>query len=474
MLDIAYVGSGMGASLSAALNHKKNIKVFEKDQNLGGCASTFERQHYHYNAGATTFVGYEHHHPVKKIFDYINLQPDISQSNIAIRTIQNNKVVDRVKEFDRFLEQINDIYPHPNNKTFWKTLKQIDEKFWNIQKNHQLFFGKHSFANYAQTIQTAWKLFGSFGLSLLKNAKDYIDETLTGISQEYQNFIEAQLLITVQTTSQNISLLGLALGLSYPFHDVFYANKGMGNIITDLLKDIPTSTKNQITKIETFRNHFVLHTSNNSYEAKNIVVNSTIYDSSKLFDNNQIKQYYDSFEFSDQSAFVVYLTLDNSSKKTFLDHYQVILDQIIPNCISNSFFISFSHSDDPLLSKNNTLSVTISTHTKGEFWTNLDKQSYKNLKTATHKFILQEFLRIFDTIEEENIINQFSGTSKTFSRFINRVNCGGKGYGVNNIMQIPSCNSPFKGIYNAGDTVFAGQGWPGVAVGVHSLQYFLK
>ncbi len=68
-LDLALVGSGMGASLLASLNKEKNLLLFERDENLGGCASTFKRFGNLYNAGATTFVGYEQNHPIKEIFD---------------------------------------------------------------------------------------------------------------------------------------------------------------------------------------------------------------------------------------------------------------------------------------------------------------------------------------------------------------------------------------------------------------------
>ena len=56
-----------------------------------------------------------------------------------------------------------------------------------------------------------------------------------------------------------------------------------------------------------------------------------------------------------------------------------------------------------------------------------------------------------------------------FKRYINRSNCGGKAITLNNILQTPSCTTPFKGLYNVGDTIFAGQGWPGIALGVKVL-----
>ena len=75
----------------------------------------------------------------------------------------------------------------------------------------------------------------------------------------------------------------------------------------------------------------------------------------------------------------------------------------------------------------------------------------------------------FENIKDEDIVISFAGTSKTFSRYINRSNCGGKAITAKNIFQLPSCNTHFEGLYNVGDTVFAGQGWPGVAIGVEVL-----
>lgn len=93
----------------------------------------------------------------------------------------------------------------------------------------------------------------------------------------------------------------------------------------------------------------------------------------------------------------------------------------------------------------------------------------KKKKEFTQRFIINEFLNNFQNIKQENIKTIFSATSKTFYRYINRSNCGGKPITAKTIFQLPSCNTPFEGLYNVGDTVFAGQGWPGVAIGVGVL-----
>lgn len=246
-VNIAVIGSGIGGTLIASLNKNKDLSLFEKDKNLGGCASTFKRYGSHFNAGATTFVGYEDNHIIKNIFDKVGIKPSIIESKIAIRTIQNNKIVDRVQNFEEFLSKLNNVYFHKNNRVFWKTLKDIDENFWKLK---HIYFSKYSFGGYIKTSLFVAELVKEFGMILFKTADAFINDVLNGISKEYKAFIDAQLLITLQTTSKGLSLLSLALGLSYPFHKVFYANGGMGKIIDDLLKDVNVLNNEEIISIK--------------------------------------------------------------------------------------------------------------------------------------------------------------------------------------------------------------------------------
>ncbi|APW64603.1 carotene isomerase [Poseidonibacter parvus] len=464
--DIAVVGSGIGGALISALNKDKDLILFEKDINLGGCASTFKKKGNYFNAGATTFVGYEDNHPIKNIFDKASFVPDIKKSEIAIRIIQNGKTLDRVKDFEEFLENLNEIYPHKNNRIFWTKIRDLDARFWQFK---DLYFAKHSLSSYIKTISSNLKLFSIFGFDILKSADSFIDETLNDITKEYKDFINSQLLITLQTTSNEVSLISLALGLSYPFHDVFYANGGMGAIFDGLLKDIDVHSKEEILNIKKEKDFFRIISNKNEYKSKKVILNSTAYDSSILFDDEQIKKYYNSFSFSDQSAFVIYMSLKKENiKEELLHHYQIILDENIPNSISNSFFISISSLDDKKMSSDS-YSITISTHTKALYWKNLLQEDYEKQKTLTQEFIVNEFLKNFTSIKKEDIKNCVSATSKTFKRYINRYNCGGKAITIKNILQTPSCNTPFENLHNVGDTIFAGQGWPGIALGVEIL-----
>ncbi|MCG3717980.1 NAD(P)/FAD-dependent oxidoreductase, partial [Aliarcobacter butzleri] len=415
------------------------------------------------NSGATTFVGYEDNHIIKEIFDSADFIPDLKKSFYAYRTIIDGKSIDRITDFEEFIESLNSVFYHKNNRYFWQTLKDIDERFWKLK---DIYFAKYSLNSYLKSLKTIDILFKEYKFLLFKSAKSFIKEVLGDISKEYQDFIDAQLQITLQSTSKDIPLLSFAIALSYPFHKIFYANGGMGKLFDDMLKDINVKKNEQIMQIKKENNFYRLISSKDEYLTSKLVLNMPVFECKNLFLDKNLQNYYKKFEFYDQSAFVIYLKID--SKKEFLNHYQIILKESIPNAVSKSFFVSFSHKDDEKLSKNG-YSVTISCHTKALFWNELSKEEYEKNKEFTKNFILDELLKNIPDIKKEDIKIEFCATSKTFKRYINRFNCGATPLNLKNIFKIPSSLTPFKNLYNIGDSVFAGQGWPGVALGVKVL-----
>ena len=462
-IDLSVIGSGIGGSLISILNKDKQLVLFEKDKNLGGTASTFKRFGNYFNSGATTFVGYENNHIIKDIFDEANFVPDLIESSYAYRTIINGKSIDRKTDFEEFMDSLDTVFYHKNNRYFWQTLKDIDERFWRLK---DIYFAKYSLSSYIKSLKTIEILFKEYKSLMFKSAKSFIKEVLGDISKEYQDFIDAQLQITLQSSSKDIPLLSFAIALSYPFHKIFYANGGMGKLFDDMLKDIDVKKNEEIKYIKKEQDFYRLISSKDEYLASKVVLNVPVFECSEIFLDEDIKNYYKKFEFYDQSAFVIYLKID--SQKEFLNHYQIILKDTIPNTITKSFFVSFSHKDDEKLSKNG-YSVTISCHTKALFWSNLSKDEYETKKEFTTKFIIDELLKNISDIKKEDIKIEFSATSKTFKRYINRFNCGSTPLNLRNIFKIPSSITPFKNLFNVGDSVFAGQGWPGVALGVKVL-----
>lgn len=118
----------------------------------------------------------------------------------------------------------------------------------------------------------------------------------------------------------------------------------MGTIFDELLNKSEVHKKEEVLEIIQEESFFTIVTKKDKYKAKKVVLNSTIYDSSKLFKDEKIKSYYNQFSFNDQSAFLLNLTVKTSFD--FLSHYQIILEEKIPFSISNSFFVSTSLKED--------------------------------------------------------------------------------------------------------------------------------
>ncbi len=175
-----------------------------------------------------------------------------------------------------------------------------------------------------------------------------------------------------------------------------------------MLKDIDVKKSEEIKYIKKEKDFYRLISSKDEYLTSKVVLNAPVFECSEIFLDEDIKNYYKKFEFYDQSAFN-----DLRVKKEFLNHYQIILKDTIPNSVSKSFFVSFSDKDDKKLSKNG-YSVTISCHTKARFWSNLSKDEYETKKELTKNFIIDELLKHISDIKKEDIKIAFSATSKTF------------------------------------------------------------
>lgn len=471
MFEYAVVGSGVGGSSIAALLNAKghSVALFEKDFNLGGCSSTFWHKGYSYNTGATTLAGYEDGFIVKEIFDEIGFKPNLIKTDPSIVIIQNDKITPRYSDFEKFFETLDANYSHPKNREFWELVYEINSEFYKMRGHY------YSDANIFLKVKSLLSfipLFLKFSKYLRLNAYDFIDDFFDGIDAKYLQFLESQILIVAQAPTKEINFFTAALSLGYTFNENHYAVGGLGAIFDGLTKDIKHLYKNsEIKDIKRFPEYFELFTKNSVYKAKRVILNSTVYDSAKLFDDEEIKSYYKSYEKLNnyQSSFMLYMTV--KSKKKFEHHYQIIKDKVFVNSLSKALFVSFSDKDDTTLASEGCYSISASIHTDLRFWE--DKDSYKAQKKELHDILLKTIMETLN-IQTDEILDSFSATPKTFKRYINRAQLGGNAITMKNFLPfLPSNDSPIKGIYNVGDSVYAAQGWPGVMLGVKNLKRLL-
>ncbi|QOG12865.1 phytoene desaturase family protein [Arcobacter sp. FWKO B] len=453
--DYAIIGGGIGGcAIASKLSKNHNTLLLEKEPYLGGCSATFKRKDTYYNIGATTFATYQEGLPVYDFFKEFNLKLNLKLSNPAITVLIGEKTIHRYKDIDKFIDEINTNFYHKNNKIFWEKVKKISDLFY---KKQDFYYDKK---NLYKTFYNMAKSIIPFSAYFLLPARVGLNLFLPKISKEYLEFIDNQVLIVAQEKSENINFLTLILSLGYALYDNYYAIGGMGKIFDELSKHIQDYKLNEnVLNIEHKNNLYEIRTKkDNTYYAKNIILNKPIFkEEPKLY--------------TDQSAFVVYLSLKSDEK--LHHHYQIIADKNLKHSISNSIFVSFSDYDDNIISPKGVYSITISTHTKVSYWENLSKLEYEVKKQELQDEIIKLLLSRFPSFYGK-IIEAFSATPQTFGRYIKRKTLGGIPLSFKNlIFNIPSPKISDHCFY-VGDTIFPAQGWPGVIIGAKNLYEVIK
>lgn len=166
---------------------------------------------------------------------------------------------------------------------------------------------------------------------------------------------------------------------------------------------------------------------------------------------------------------MLYMTI--KSEKAFEHHYQIIQESTFKHTLSKALFVSVSDKRDRVLAPEGHYSITASIHTDVRFWE--EKQSYKAQKKELQELLLATIMQNLE-IEQEEIVQLFCATPKSFAHYIQRSQLGGNAITMKNFVPfLPSNDTPIKGLYHVGDTVYAAQGWPGVMLGVKNLARLL-
>jgi phytoene dehydrogenase-like protein len=468
MIDFSIVGGGIGGvSMASLLDKEYETHLFEKEKYLGGSSGTFFRGDIGYNIGATTFALYGEKSPVGEFFKQVDVKPDVQKLHSSITIIVNEKRVERFQNFENSLNEIEREFPHRNNRAFWNLVKEISDIFFDNLDS--VYYDRSSIFKTLKSGFSFSQLLLKMPKNILRNGRDVILDFYPDIDRGYYQLIENQARIVAQTTVDQVPFLVVALSLSYTLYDNYYAVGGMSRIL-DMLSDRITHLhrREKIVNIEKIGSKWLLESTKMSYQSRNIILNSSLLESSHLFINRDIRKRLNKFEKLDngQSAFVLYLKI--KSDRVFNHHYQIIEEKNFPYTISNSIFVSFSDQSDIGIAPEGYYSVTVSTHTMNSFWV-VEQKKYSQQKKSLEETIIRLMQEKLD-ISSDEIVDSFSASPLTFKRYIGRTSLGGSPMTIKNILKTPPPEIGVNGLFVIGDNSFMGQGWPGVLKGSLNLK----
>ncbi|MCS7195981.1 MAG: NAD(P)/FAD-dependent oxidoreductase [Aquificaceae bacterium] len=478
MLDYAVVGGGIGGVLASALLSYmgREVVLFEALDYLGGCAGTFHKKGFYYNAGAATFVGAEENMPVGSIARYLGVELPIKPIDPAMAVYLKDKVINRWRDRERSLWEIERAFPRMAHSAFWKRVYRVSQSLWNMWCDSLPYPSPTS--PFRSLLRHPGDFFSTF-LCNFFSARQVARLYLGRFNSDYELFLTHHTLITAQGFLEEVPFSVASLGFTYPNLTNYYAVGGMGRLLEAFAGRIKNiAMKTRVRSIRKKPWGFLLETSRGSYEARRVILNTTIWRAGELLEelrdfSERAKKKYSKL----WGALTIYMTVEGEIPEDFAHHHFILLEEPIPYTGSRSLFLSLSEKGDPLLSKDNTRSLTVSTHTRLELWEGLSREAYRERKEKATEYCLEVLYHYIPLLKNLKKVQVFTGTPRTFERYTGRYRGSVGGVPVtreNFPFGYPSPLTPLPGVYLVGDTVFPGQGWPGVSMGVINLLKFIE
>ena len=507
MAKILVIGAGVGGATAAALLAKAGhaVTVLEAHVYPGGCAGTFYHQKYRFDAGATLAGGFQPGGPHDLVAQQLGITWRVQKAEPAWQVHLPDRMITQYGNPDLW---------HEESACAFADSPQRDKILRFFRQNEQLSDAVWAFA----ARKPAWPPAGigdllRTGLALRPDtliALPHLFETMgdwahrSGITDRAAlTFLDAQLLISAQTTSAHASALFGAAATDLPRKGVTHPEGGIGGISDQLVEAIRANGgtvhfRQEVTRLEVKDNQIVAaHTNKGErYECDVCIANLTPWDLARLLgDAAPAKLRRETQTRPDQwGAFTVYLGVEDREKKAesseqkaahslqfsafnsrpttlnaFPDHFQVIRSYDEPLGETNSIFMSFSSPGDTKRAPPGHRALMISTHTRAADWWALraapdDGVAYEARKDEYVERMIDQACTVIPDLRAR-IRLKLAGTPVTFRFYTRRHNGGVGGFAFTSLF---SARGPWTGLRKAwlvGDSIFPGQSTAGVTMG---------
>ena len=296
--------------------------------------------------------------------------------------------------------------------------------------------------------------------------------------RRFIRFLNAQLMITAQNTVEHVPVLFAAPALCYTNSTNYYLRGGLIGLPTELMAyigrhggDVRLRTK--VTGLQRVNAGWVVELDDGqSLHAKDVVTNLPVWNMAKLTAGKVQAHFEKHAAKADQywSAFTMGIATTDTYPAELALHHQIHLPagEKLPHTGSASVFVSMSMRGDTRRAPAGERVLAISTHDHTpKRWFGLDPATYAQQKADVRERILQVLEANLPSFTRENIVYETDSSPRTWDDWLGRHDgsVGGLPQRLDRpIYTWPGAKTPFKGLYRTGDTVYPGQGIPGVAL----------
>ncbi len=473
------MGGITAASLLANAGYK--VLVLEKAHVTGGCSSSYYRKGYIFESGATTLIGFDKHQPLRNLEDTLGITLPKEPITPSMNVYMGNKTVTRWQERDKWLNEVENHFGETaEQEAFWKLAFQISDVVWRVSgKNH--FFPPVDRSDWLQLLKNnpkdVWVL--PYALKSVKKAASDV-----GISNpEFFRFLDEQLIISAQADSNNTPFLFGAPAITYTNYTNYYVPGGLHEMVKKLeefLSDHGSEVhtkegEKSISRIDS--GYEVVSSKGKTYTSKVVISNIPVWNMPD-YTGGEIAGYFrkEAAKYDDAwGAFTMGIVTDDIFDDDMTLHHQLHIDESekTDGLVSDSIFVSMSKRGDTGRAKSGKRVLNVSTHTKPEFWFELNG-NYDSMKLQVQNRIIDILKKKLPRFNKAEIELIFSATPVSWSNWVYRKKgrVGGIPQSMSrSLLDWTPNKTPFQGLYLCGDTVFPGQGIPGVTLSGFNVYY---
>ncbi|MCY4024274.1 MAG: NAD(P)/FAD-dependent oxidoreductase [Anaerolineaceae bacterium] len=475
------MGAGIGGLATAALLARAGCDVTALEAHVypGGCAGTFFHKGYRFDAGATIAGGFQPGGPHDRLARMLDIDwPVRPQEPSWVVHLPRRSVV-----FGQDREDLLQAFPH--SAAFWTRQRELAAFGWKLGAGG-LPWPPADGHEWTRLARTLWR-HAPGGLRhapfAFRSVADWMARDLPHEDREFRRLLDAQLLISAQSTSEEVNALWGATALDLPRQGTMQMEGGMGALAQSLscrLQQLGGRLvlRQQVTRIlvqEGLATGVVVRSgrrrrSGQRLPADFIVANVTPWNLARLLGDSapgRLKREARTRK-AGWGAFVLHLGLDQRNlPEGAADHHQVVTSLDGPLGEGNSLFISISPPWDGSRAPEGCRALTVSTHTRATDWQSLfqtDPAACEARKAEYVGRMLRHMERALPCFRE-GIRLQLAGTPLTWQYYTGRHMGLVGGFPVTSLLNARGPRSGLRNLRLVGDSVFPGQSTAGVVAG---------
>jgi len=477
--DVVVIGAGFGG-LAASLRLAElgaDVVLCETLRYPGGCASTFTRQGYKFEAGATLFSGLGEGQLFSRWNDAwdLGVRFDLLTPLVEMRTQRWSLAVP--PDRDAFIERFCEL-PHANPealRAFFRTQRSVADVLWKLFDDPSLLppLDGTSVLRHLGRAFAYGPVFRWMGRPL----SDLVHHHGLAGWEPLRVYLDAVSQITVQASSAEAEAPFAMAAMDYFFRGTGHVHGGIGSLAWGLTEAIQRAggevrLANRVKGVHREEGHWRVDTRNGEIRARTIVANILPQSLSTMTEprrNGALRDVESSVE-SGWGAAMLYLAIPHDALSDPAPHHlQLIDDESEPFMEGNHVFCSISAASERDRAPDGQRTVTISTHVPMRKLRDLGPEAQGQHMAAIQARMRQTLSRRATELFEGKMF-EMTASPRTFARFTGRHEgyVGGVPRRVGWHHYRPRALWPREaapGLYLVGDSVLLGQSTLAVALG---------